>query len=261
MAARNITLQFGLVTVPAKSEGAIEKKPDMSNMCLGQPDMPEHPATPVTAPKTCAHCGPIRDYTALKKGIKSGGSYTLVDQSEIAEAKAEFTAGYKGVLNLVPHPAADFLAATAPGESLNYLTPADASAAGHYKLLVRMVESHPELAFVGLHTPVSATNLFMLGVRDGVLVMEQRTRSQALKPAPSVGGDLNEGLYAMLEGALQAFITPYDADAYEDGYTKALQKMAAEGEQVTTDKAEGKSPIIVTDDALMEKLRALQAVS
>lgn len=261
MAARNITLQFGLVTIPAKSEKATVSKPDLPNLCVGQPGKDAHEALPVKAPRTCTACGPITDHDALKKGIKSGSSFTLVDREDVAEAKETYSKEYKGVLNLVPHPAAEFLAATAPGKSVNYLTPADGNAAGHYQLLVRLIESHPELAFVGLHTPVSATGLYMLTVRDGVLAMEDRTRSQALKPAPSVGGEVNDALYQMLEGALQAFVAPYDAEAYEDGYAQALAKMAEEGEQVTLDKGEKKSPVIVTDDALMEKLRALQAVA
>ena len=51
MAARNLSIQFGLLTVAAKADVAIEKqRTDMVNVCVGQPTHKAHPATPLTAP-------------------------------------------------------------------------------------------------------------------------------------------------------------------------------------------------------------------
>lgn len=263
MSARKITLQFAILSVAAKSEVAIEPKPEFSNLCIGQPNKPVHDASPLKAPSQCDHCGPIVDRDVLLKGLKSGGSYTIVKPEDIAEAKQEYTTEYKGVLKLVPHPIGEYLAKTAPGKSVHYLTPADAANADHYQLLLKLVREHPELAFVGLHTPVSATEQKMLTVRDGVLAMESRTLAAALKPAPSVGGTVNDAFYAMLEGSLGMFTTPYDEAAYEDRYSDALRKMIEDGETVSIDtgKAAAKPTKVLSDDVLMEKLRALQAVA
>ena len=227
MAGRNLSLQFGLVALAVKSEVAIEKPASMSNMCTGQPGKKGHDATPVTAPKTCVACGPITDYDSLVKGVKQGNAYTIITQDEVAEAKDEYAAEHKGTLNLIPHPAQQFVAETAPGDTMHYLTPADAGSANHYQLLVKLIKSHPELVFASLYTPVSATALYIVLERNGVLVMQKRVRSQALKPTPSVGGEVNEQLFAMLEAVLPEFVTDYDAEAYEDKYEAAIAEMLA----------------------------------
>lgn len=257
MAARNITLSLGMVAMALKSEVAVEKPPETRNMCVGQPGQKAHDAMLIVAPKSCTACGDITDYAALVKGVKQGSSYAILQQEDVAEAKEEYSQQYKGVLNIVAHPAAQFLAETAPGDTLHYLTPADTATENRYKVMVKLVESHPELVFASLHTPSSATALFMLGVRDGVLVMEKRTRSQALKPTPSVGGEVNDAMYAQIEGMLPLFVTDYDADAYEDKYATALAELIANAETVTSGTettAKTKAPATVTDEELLAKL-------
>lgn len=260
MAARNVQLQFGLISIPARTEVATEKAPSFSNLCTGQPGKDKHEPAPLKQPRTCDECGPVVDYDAIVKGQKNGKTYTIVDPAEIEAAKEKYAGEYKGVINLVPHPASDFLANTAPGDSVHYLTPADKAGEGHYQLLVKLIESHPELAFASLYTPVSATSLYRVTARDGVLVLEKRTRGEAMKPVPSVGGEVNEGLYAMLESTLEQFVTPYDPTAYEDKYGAAVKELLEAGDQVTV--AGGgetvATPVQQSDEDLMAKLKALQ---
>lgn len=256
--ARNIAIQFGLLTVAAKSDVATVKAVTMSNLCVGQPGHDEHTPKPLRAPKTCDDCGVINDYDVLKKGVKTGQTYTVVDGEGLTEARAEYTQQYKDVLKLVPHPAGPFLTATAPGDSLHYVTPADAAGADHYQLLVRLVAEHPELAFVGLYTPVSATGLYRLLVRDGVLVMEKRVREEGMKPAPSVGGIVNDALYAMLDAGLSMFVTDYSPQAYEDLYAKAVADALAAGETFSVTAEKAATSVALSDDELMNALKALQ---
>lgn len=235
MSARKITVSFGLMSVPMKMEVAVDKPASLSNLCVGQPGHETHPASPIKMPKVCSTCGDVTDPQVLVKGLKAGDTYTLVDPSEVTEAKEKFTAGYKGALALVAHSATEFATATAQGDSLHYLMPADATAEGHYQLLMRLVAEHPEVAFAGLHTPVSATGLYQLRVRDGALMLEKRTREQAVKPAPSIGGQPDETLYQMLSAALPALTTPYSAEAYEDHYGAAVAELVSRGEQIAVD--------------------------
>lgn len=260
--ARNIEVQFGLLSFPGKADKAKETKESMSNMCKGQPDKPEHDPLPIKQPYTCTSCGPVTDYDSLVKGIKRGSTYAIVEQGDVADAKDTYTKEYKDVINLVPVPSADFLAATGPGDTADYLIPATAAGANHYQLLARLIAAHPELSFVGLHTPRSATSLYQVTVREGVLIMEKRTRSQDLKEAPSVGGEVNEALFAALDGMLESLVTEFDPDAYEDKYQMALDQMADAAEVVSVDsKKPEKATGVVTDAELMEKLRALKVAS
>lgn len=255
-----VTVKLGLVSVACKSEGAIDKPEAPKNLCVGQPGKEAHAPSPQMAPATCGTCGPITDTSAIVKGFKQGdGTFAIVTQEDVAEAKETYTHEYKKKLDLVPHPAQQFYAATAPADGLNFLTPADAGSADHYQLLVKLVESHPEFAFASLHTPRSATSLFMLRTWGGVLLMEKRTRTQNLKPAPSVGGTINEALYAQLDGMLPMFVADYDPAAYEDKYVSALADMIATAEQVTPTGTTAAPVMKISDDELMVKMAKLQA--
>lgn len=265
MAGRKLAIQFGLLNIAARSEVAIEKQAseDMINVCVGQPGKEGHDALPLKAPKSCTSCGLITDYAVLKKGVKQGRAYALVEQEDVAEAKNDYAKLYKDVLNLIPHPAQQFLNDTAPGDTLHFLTPEDASGANHYQLLVKLIESHPEYAFASLYTPVSATSLYMVRVREGVLVMEKRVRSQAVKATPSVGGEVSDVWYAALEGMLPTLVTDYDAEAYEDKFQTALAKMMAAAEQVLiagADETKRTAPSLHTDADLLAKMQALSAM-
>lgn len=255
--ARNAVLTFGLLTFPIKLDTATDKAVSLTNLCPGQPGKGAHDLSPVKMPRTCDSCGPITDYTVLKKGLKQGSSYVVLDASDLSTAKESYGSTYKGHLNFVPHPAEQFMKATAPGETLHYITPADAGGANHYQMLVRLVADHPELSFVTLYTPVSATNLYVLSVRDDVLVLEQRVRTQALKPAPSVGGTINEQLFDLLSTQISMFVTEYNPDTYEDGYAAAVQALAEGAETVNVGTPATSAPVAMSDDELMVKLRAL----
>lgn len=263
--ARNIQITFGLLSFAGKADKATITKESLPNLCPGQPGKEPHDPMPVKQPKVCETCGPIVDYEVLVKGIKQGSGYAIVTQDDVAEAKDGYVTQYLGQLNLVAHPAGDFLAQTAPGESVNYITPADAAGANIYQSLMALIQAHPELAFVSLHTPKSATNLFQVTVRNGVLVMEQRTRSQSLKPAPSVGGELNDKLYGLLEATLDISTEPYVADDYEDKYAAALEAMAQEATVVSIGTAEAPAAtgVLAEGDliAKLEKLHALKDAS
>ena len=263
MASRNIHIAFGeLLNVQMHIENAIETKPSMSNLCVGQPGHEAHNARPLTMPRTCVECGPIVDTAVLQKGIKKGKDYVVVTQEENAEAKEAYAGQYREMLNLVAHPAEQFMAETGPGDKLYYLTPASDKTAGQYQTLRTFVAGHPELAFVGLYTPVSATGLYRLTTRGDVLVMEKRERSQNLKAAPSVGGESMDKLAMFLEMTLEDSVSDYVPNAYEDQYHLALETMAGDArrlvqaEAVVTPLRAG-----VSDMDLMERLAALEAVS
>jgi non-homologous end joining protein Ku len=263
--ARNIQVSFGLLSFAGKADKATITRESMSNLCPGQPGKESHDPSPLKQPKVCEKCGPITDHEVLLKGIKRGSTYALVTQDDVAEAKEEYVKEYLEQISLVAHPAGDFLAQTAPGESVNYITPADAAGANIYQSLAKLIAAHPELAFVGLHTPRSSTSLFQFTVRDGILVMEQRTRSQSLKPAPSVGGEVNEKLYGLLDATLEISTEPYDPEAYEDKYAAAVERMASEADVVsigTTAEAPVTGVLVEADlIAKLEKLSSLSAAS
>lgn len=253
------------MTLAAKLEVAVDKPVSFSNLCPGQPGHEPHDPSPLRAPRKCDECGEITDTTVLVKGIKQGKTYVVVEQGEVADLKEKYASQYKGALNLIPHPAQEVYTKTAPGDSLHYVTPADASGENVYQLLVRLLQSHPDVVFGSLYTPVSATSQYVLSVREGVLVLESRTRAQALKPAPSVGGEAtNEQLYGLLEQTMTAMLTPFDPDDYEDGFANAIKEIAATRDVVTVSEGGGKTSTLVasdTEESLLEKLKLVKGAA
>lgn len=270
MALRNCTVKFGeLVSLPLKKMGAIEETTTFVNLCVGQPDHPKHPPSPRKMPSVCAVCGPVTDPSVLIKGIDNkDGTYTTITQDEVAEVKTEFASEHKGEISLVAHPAGPFYASTAPGESVSYLIPGSAAIENQYKTMVAFIEAHPELVFVGLHTPQSVTSLYQVTVRAGVLVMEQRKRTQELREVPSVGGEPMVKLGMFLDMTLEDSLSDYDPEAYEDKYAAAIAALAEDTSRlvegvVGTDakpaaKAAGKG---LSDAQMAEKLAALSTGS
>lgn len=273
MPARNISLQYMLLSIPAKLSKATEGKESNTNLCVGQPAHETHDPKPLTRPATCTECGPIVDWEALKTGVKQGSTYAVVEKSDIAEAKAEFTKQYKDVMNFVAHPAGAFLAQTAPGDKINYAIPASkqpcmSGCKGcpvcRYQLLVRLVAENPDVAFVSLYTPVSVTGLYVLSARDGVLVLEERVRTQSLKAAPEIAeaAEFKDKFYAMLEGSLE--VEPYDPEDYEDKYAAAVRELADKAEQIVSVTTEAKPTAITSvqsDEEIMAKMAALKKAS
>lgn len=254
--ARNASLTFGLVTMQVKLTSAKDKPISMRNLCVGQPGKDKHDPKPVTQPMTCVDCGPVA-YDEIVKGIPNGDGFTLQSQDDVAEAKAEFASEYKKSLNFVPHPTADIMAKTGPGESLNYITPADAGGEDIYQMLLQLLSDRPGITFATLHTPVSATNLYILTARNGALALEQRTRTENLREAPVVGGTVNATLYPMLLASAEAMLTPYDPEDYEDGYQKHLARLAEEQSTVTT--ITPATPVVDVENDLRAKLQAMMA--
>jgi non-homologous end joining protein Ku len=262
--ARNITINYGLLSVAAKYEPANLRAESMVNLCVGQPGHPQHDASPLTMPKHCTACGPIVDFDVIVKGIKTGEGYAVVTQQEVADAKKLNVEQFKGKIDIVPFTSTEFLTATGQGASLQYVTPVKGSE-DHYQLLLKLISEHPELTFAGQYTPVSKAGLYRLTVRtaatgEACLVMEERTREQSMKPVPETSGDVNDALFGLLEATLDKMEQPYDPALFEDTYAVAVAQMALDASDMVNVKAgtvEKSAVVKVSDADLAAKLKAL----
>lgn len=262
--ARNITINYGLLSVAAKYEPATVRAEPMVNLCVGQPTTNQHDPSPLTMPKHCTTCGPITDFDAIVKGIKTPDGYAVVTQQDVADAKKANVEQFKGKIDIIPFTTGQFMTATGQAGSVQYVTPVKGSE-DHYQLLLKLVQEHPELTFAGQYTPVSKVALYRLAVRtaptgEACLVMEERSREQSMKPVPSTSGDVNEALFDLLEATLPKMEQSYDPSLFEDTYALAVAKMAIDAQDTvnvkssSTEKATAK---VVADDDLAAKLKAL----
>lgn len=260
MAARKMTIEFGLMNLACRRESAVLADRKLTNLCTGQEGFEPHGPTPLRQdPSFCPTCGHV-DRDTLVKGEGSGSTWAVLEAEAIealSEKAVEFSEHTS--LKLIVHPAEQFLAVTAPSGSVYYVTP-EPTAADHYALLASVIGNHPELTFTGLLSLSTGgkAKLFALSVRDGVLVLEERVREQSLKPAPEVTGTINEALLGMVETTLDQFVIDYDPIAYEDKYATVLASVLASAEVVSTDSA---TSVPTQGDAdIMAKLAALKGV-
>lgn len=262
MPARNITVTFAALSFPGKVAKATDEDQSLSNFCTGQGDV-THDPSPVKSPSTCVHCGVLPSYEGAQgivKGIKEGEhTFRILDAEELADIQGKYAGQYKAVIELIPHPAADIMENTAPGKSVNFLTPNGQHGANQYRALVNVIEEHPELAFVGLHTPVSRTHLWHVRVHKGVLLMEERVREDMMRQVPEVSGEVNDKVESMvgwLELLLPELVTPYSKDDYEDTYAAALLAVRGNSTVVAMGDTAEKVAATGSDSQVIELLQA-----
>ena len=262
MAGRKVTLAFSVVSVPARLNKAVDDPVSLKTLCVGQAGLDAHDPLPITMPRTCTTCGPITNPNMLVKGVPTDSGFAVVSADDVKEARADTSAQFKGTMNLVPHDAEAFYAATGQGTSLQYVEPEDEKSAKHYHSLAAMIEAHPEYAFATLFTPVSRAALFVARVREGVIVMEERVFNERLRPMPVIAGEADQAYVDVFETLLPTLVAPVDKDTYTDDYTKALAKIAeSASDVVTVAGASGPAPTVVGDDDLLAKLKELAAGS
>jgi DNA end-binding protein Ku len=254
--AKGVALSVGLIGVTIRVESAVNKAESFTTLCVGQSGK-AHDPTPIKMPRKCESCGEIADYSTLAKGRKSSDGYVVVTADEVAALKVD-DERYKKSISLVPHPADEVYGATAQGDKLYQLHP-DGDA-DRYALIGRLIDAHPEFAFLTLYTVRSRASLYVARVKDGVVLLEERVRHENLKPLPQLDGAVNEALLGMAEQLLGTMATPFDPESYADGYQRALDELIASRDAV----AAGASPELATvtplhqsDDELMAKLAAL----
>jgi non-homologous end joining protein Ku len=252
--AKDVVLSLGLISTTVRIESAkVTATSALKTVCDGQGGH-EHLPQSISSVYTCGVCGPIENRSTLKKGKKVGDGYAIVEADEIQGIKDETSTTFKKQIGLTPHPADEVRLTTASGDKLYYLVPANGDT--RYGALVELVKSRPDLAFCALWTPRTRASVFMLSVRDDVLVMEERTRAEELKPTPAVEAPSDPTLTAMAEQmlGLEGVVQRFDVAAYADTYEIRLATLVSSKDVVESGdaKAEGtpSGPAVGNDDLL-----------
>lgn len=230
---KDIALTLGLVSTTVRLTAATptKKRESLKMLCVGTDEAPHGP-TPVRQQWHCDSCGGEVDRDNLKRGQAQGDAWLVVDQSEVAEARA-VTADYKKKIVLVPHPIAEVLANTRSGDKVYYLQPqGDGSV---YALIREAIETHPELAFTALYTPTSRASMFQLTVRGHVIMLEERVAdADAYLPLPEFEARADPAFSELLDQAVNSMVAPFDPATYEDAYEHAIEALLASKQPATS---------------------------
>ena len=221
---KNITLQIGVISFTVDLDGAIETESRMKNVCVG--DVTPHAPTPVKNNTSCPDCG-NKEWSSFKKAEVDGKEYRVVDVDEVTKAKEDSIGATKQVISLTAHPTTEVRTQTVQGDGTYYLTPASVGSADGYNLLVSLLRKHPEVAFLGLWTAVSRTNLYEVRLFGDTLLLEGRARTESIKIKPQPAGAPNAMFEQQMDLLLPMLTKPFDPATYADTYKQEIEKLIA----------------------------------
>ena len=254
--AKAVALNLGLVSCSVAVHGALEPAPKNVTVCTGI-DGAEHDPTRIHMKRFCAQCGEV-PYDQIRKAREVPDGLVLLTDEDLEEVKADATA-FKARMDLTPHPVEQVEVGTAPGDKAYYLVP-NAGGEGVYAVFTRLVENHPELAFLTRFTPRSNMGVFQLRVHDGALFLQERIQGDKIKPAPAFTlPDAEQQWLTMAEQVLTlpGIVSDFDLATYrntaEDKLREIVSARTAVQEAVTA--LEGGSSPTPTDP-----MAALQAM-
>lgn len=254
--AKGVDLSLSLLSTTVRLTGAKDKPETLRTLCAGI-DGKQHDPAPIHMDTICDTCGTI-DYSHKKellKGRPVGDGFQIVTQDEVQALAAEHEEQFKKKINLTPHPADQVEFSTQPGEKVYYLLPDGAT--GRYAEIAALIERHPELAFCALYTARSRSSFYVLKVRNGQMVLQERTRTAEMRETPDLGLTANEQMVDLADELIAGMVTDYNPDEYRSTYAEALNS-ALDARGLTT-VAPTTTTVATAGDDDLERLRAAVA--
>jgi DNA end-binding protein Ku len=232
MAIRSVPLKLGLISTTVKVASAIDDAtPSFNTVC----DEGHAPAK-VKQHLGCPTCGKQGNRFQFKKGLDQGdGTVVVVDNEELGKA-SEVSESVKGTITLTTHPAADLAGTTIAGGKVYFLEP---SKGEHdtYALMVELVASRPDMAFLSSFAIRGKPALYQLGTFDGALSLVEIAWPENVKPSPRHQGDVDAAMLAMAGQFVDTLVAPYDPALYRDARVEQIntfletQKAVASGDK------------------------------
>jgi non-homologous end joining protein Ku len=251
--AKDVQLTLGMIACNVRVESAAYTEDFLTNVCVGHANGTEHEPLAVQRPLTCATCGPIT-MKGLKKAKKEGGGLVVLEEHEVAGLKEDATP-FKGKIQLIPYNAAEVLAHTGQGDKYYQLHPQ--TNPENYSLLMSVITNYPGKAFIARYAVRTKTSLFMAQVKDGCILIQERTFTDNLKPVPSFNAPVNEAFVPLAVQMVESMETVFNSDTFTDTYNRNLVEITREREIVggKYEKTAPVAPEITADlvrSALME---------
>lgn len=232
-----VVVRFGLLSATVRVESAKQSKP--SNVRVAADENGE---VRRVMQKLFAGAREVSGDEIQRARVVDDGLVIITGEDQ--EAADSVAAEFKKLIPVTPHDRFEVDNTTLPGDKTYYLVPS----AGHedaYHTLVRLIQNHPELAFMGRFTVRTRLAIYQLVVMDGVLALRERIPGDELRPAPllaSPSAATAQVLDTMAEQvlALPDVVQPFDLDAYRDASGAALAALL-EGREVLADPKRDRS--------------------
>lgn len=214
----NVALSLGMITTVVRIHSARHSKEYLSNACQNG-----HSPSLIKQPKTCDHCGVLSHGAPTVKVRKMADkSLMVVDDTELAEV-ADDAAQWKGKIQLMPYPAADVMLHTGSGDKFYYAEPQ--ASGDNYALIASVCENTSDKLFLAKFTVNTVASLFMLQVKNGVLLLAERTFSDALKNLPQINETPNQQFIPLAAAMVDAMDCTFTPDTFADTYKRGLDNL------------------------------------
>lgn len=243
----NVPVTFGLITFPASVVTATQRPPSLNTLCNQG-----HDPARCRQDLYCPVCD-SRDRKSFVKGKDLGGdTIVVVDGAELEKATPPDIE--KNTITLTCHPASQ-VGESFPGDKVYYLRPAKGAEA-QYGLMVQLLESRPDVAFVTQFAVRTASSMFRMQTREGVIVLVELARPETIVEAPAVpASDVDPQLADMASKFVDTMLRDYDEAEYRDRRAEVIEALI-EGAEPSVGAA---APATATTDLMAALSAAVQA--
>lgn len=244
--AVNFTLDG--ISLSAGLHGAVaEQDPRLESLCTR-----DHPPAKIRQTSSCPICG-NDDKDTFRKGRVRRSEATVLDAEKLAELQAWDGEDSKAVAITVVD-ADDRL--MFPSGSTYYLAPSGRSASKTYALLAAVIKKRPKLAFLAELSMGGQPKLYRLAASDGVILMREIARPEALRAKPEVTGDVSAVGLRMMEQLVDQIKKPFDPTQLRNRYFEAVTDLLEHSTSVTAgENGPAGDDVLAQLQATLDKIR------
>lgn len=227
-----VILQLGTITAIVDVDNAIASKVSLKNVCCGVTGTEHIPTAVKQRPLQCPDCL-NDDPSTLKKASVSGKTFTVIEKTEVQDAKVGAVGASAKFISLLAHPAEQVHTQSIPGGSVYQLKAGSQPMVPVLSLLVDTIRRHPELAFTCLWAPAGRQNFYEITLFGDTLVMQECCRTEDLKIVQQPVVVIDPAFQKQIDAILSATVVPYSVATYADTYLAKLAEVLATKEAQT----------------------------
>lgn len=246
MAAKNLTLNLGLIPISVSMEVAVDAEASSAHtVCVNGHD-PARPKQGYTCPE-CNKSGALYEFP--DRAVDTGGELKIITRDDAKTAGGAPHTGRKPTpatpdaapVTLAFHPRIDVFEHTVAGASSAQNVYPQKGSEKQYTLLRDALLARPDVVCTMIWAPSSKNGLWVLEVVDGRVTCSSRSWPESVREAkpiaPTEVSELEVAQFAMF---VDASMTPFDVNAYVNESRKGIEQLVADSERsYTSDAAQG----------------------
>lgn len=237
MAAKNLTLNLGLIPISVSMEVAVDAEATAAHtVCVNGHD-PARPKQGYTCPE-CNKSGALYEFP--DRAVDNGGELTVITREDAKSAggaphtgrKPTATSPDAAPVTLAFHPRIDVFENTVAGASSTQNVYPQKGSEKQYTLLRDALLARPDTVCTMIWAPTSKNGLWVLEVVDGHITCSPRSWPEQMREAkPIAPTEVSELEVAQFGMFVDASLTPFDVNEYVNESRKGIEQLVADSER------------------------------